>query len=85
MRVLVTGGTGFTGKALALRLLGEGHEVTAFDCREGLRTDERRPGHGLGLAIVADIVSQYGGSVRYGRSTALGGLRVELRLPLPAG
>jgi signal transduction histidine kinase len=50
----------------------------------GLRTDERRPGHGLGLAIVADIVSQYGGSVRYARAAALGGLRVELRLPLPA-
>lgn len=49
----------------------------------GLRSDEGRPGHGLGLAIVADIVAQYGGSVRYGRSAGLGGLRVDLRLSLP--
>ncbi len=47
----------------------------------GLRTDEQRPGHGLGLAIVADIVAQYDGDLRYGRSPELGGLRVSLRLP----
>ncbi|NLF55613.1 MAG: sensor histidine kinase [Thauera phenolivorans] len=49
----------------------------------GLRSDEGRPGHGLGLAIVADIIAQYGGSAHYGRSEALGGLRVDVRLPLP--
>jgi nucleoside-diphosphate-sugar epimerase len=42
MRVLVTGGTGFTGKALVRRLLGEGHEVVALDYKEGLATDELR-------------------------------------------
>lgn len=47
----------------------------------GMRTDEQQPGHGLGLAIVGDIVAQYGGSIRYGRSDSLGGLRVEGRLP----
>jgi nucleoside-diphosphate-sugar epimerase len=31
MKVLVTGGTGFTGKALVLRLLGLGHQVVALD------------------------------------------------------
>lgn len=30
MKVLVTGATGFTGGALATRLVGQGHEVTAF-------------------------------------------------------
>ncbi len=42
MRVLVTGGTGFTGKALVERLLLLGHEVVALDTKEGLKTDELR-------------------------------------------
>lgn len=42
MKVLVTGGTGFTGKALVRRLLDLGHEVVALDYKEGLRTQELR-------------------------------------------
>lgn len=42
MKVLVTGGTGFTGKALVQRLLGMGHEVVALDYKEGLKTQELR-------------------------------------------
>lgn len=42
MKILVTGGTGFTGKALVQRLLGLGHEVVALDYKEGLRTQELR-------------------------------------------
>lgn len=42
MKVLVTGGTGFTGKALVRRLLYLGHEVVALDSKEGLRTQELR-------------------------------------------
>lgn len=49
----------------------------------GLRTDENRPGHGIGLAIVGDIVSQYGGTLRFSRSASLGGLQVDGRLPYP--
>jgi len=40
MNVLVTGGTGFTGKALVKRLLDEGHDVLALDYKEGLKTRE---------------------------------------------
>ena len=42
MRILVTGGTGFTGKALVKRLLDLGHEVVALDYKEGLKTQEIR-------------------------------------------
>ncbi|OYD53681.1 histidine kinase [Thauera propionica] len=48
----------------------------------GLRSDEQRPGHGIGLVIVGDIVAQYGGTVDYAPSPSLGGLRVSVRLPL---
>ena len=40
MKILVTGGTGFTGKALVRRLLRAGHEVVALDYKEGHKTDE---------------------------------------------
>lgn len=42
MKVLVTGGTGFTGKALVERLLAGGHEVVALDYKEGLKTADLR-------------------------------------------
>lgn len=55
MRVLVTGGTGFTGKALVKRLLDEGHEVVALDYKEGIKTDELRDwGAEVVIGSVAD-------------------------------
>jgi nucleoside-diphosphate-sugar epimerase len=55
MKVLVTGGTGFTGKALVKRLLDEGHEVIALDYKEGLNTDElRKWGARVVIGSVAD-------------------------------
>ena len=42
MKILVTGGTGFTGKALVKRLLDDGHQVVAMDYKEGLKTQELR-------------------------------------------
>lgn len=39
MRFLVTGGTGFTGAALVMRLLKEGHEVVSLDNQKGIHFD----------------------------------------------
>ena len=54
MKVLVTGGTGFTGKALVKRLLAEGHQVVALDNKEGLKTQELRA---LGAEVVIGSVT----------------------------
>ncbi|KJS32212.1 MAG: hypothetical protein VR64_08965 [Desulfatitalea sp. BRH_c12] len=37
MRIFVTGGTGFTGAALVMRLIKEGHEVVALDNQRGIQ------------------------------------------------
>jgi two-component system sensor histidine kinase PhoQ len=50
----------------------------------GGRADESTPGHGLGLAMVHDMVSLYGGSMQIAASS-LGGARFELRLPGRSG
>lgn len=46
----------------------------------GLRADSTTPGHGLGLAMVADLVAAYGGTLTTG-SSDLGGACIEVRLP----
>ena len=55
MRVLVTGGTGFTGSALCRRLAQDGHTVIALDNKPGLFDDELRSlGVQIELGSVAD-------------------------------
>jgi len=46
----------------------------------GVRLDERQPGAGLGLSIVAEMAALYQGSIEASASP-LGGLRMRLRLP----
>jgi signal transduction histidine kinase len=48
--------------------------------QRGLRLDEQTPGHGLGLAIVREIVERYGGSITFS-STSYKGLRVTVEIP----
>ncbi len=60
---------------------GIADEALAGISQRGKRLDESVDGHGLGLAIVRDIVADYGGELRFSRAS-LGGLAVEIRLPV---
>ena len=63
---------------------GSGVEADKLELltRRGQRLDENEEGHGLGLAIVSDIIRQYGGEIRFDNRAA-GGLRVQFRIPIP--
>jgi len=54
MRILVTGGTGFTGAALVERLSKEGHSVVALDYKEGLACDALRA---MGAEVIIGSVT----------------------------
>lgn len=56
---------------------GLGREPSAAVMARGSRLDEAGPGHGLGLAIVSDLVQVTGGTIMLGRS-GLGGLEARL-------
>ncbi len=47
-----------------------------------VRLDERVPGHGVGLAVVNDLVASHQGEMALSRG-ALGGAQVEIVLPAP--
>ena len=48
--------------------------------KRGQRLDETTPGSGLGLSIVSELATAYGGALTLGDSR-LGGLRIDLDLP----
>lgn len=60
---------------------GPGFTDTESVLRMHVRMDERVPGHGVGLAVVSDIVASYLGHLQLGRSDA-GGARVRIELTL---
>ena len=49
--------------------------------QRGVRGDERVQGHGIGLAIVQDIVRSYRGTLDVGQAPDLGGARFEVEFP----
>jgi len=59
---------------------GLDRNARAAAVERGKRLDESRPGSGLGLSIVVDLASIYGGSLALDESP-LGGLRAILKLP----
>ena len=60
MKILVTGGTGFTGAALVLRLLALGHRVRSLDYQEGICSDElRKAGAEVITGNIADLKTVY--------------------------
>ncbi|HLQ13991.1 MAG TPA: ATP-binding protein [Steroidobacteraceae bacterium] len=70
---------------LLIRIEDDGPGIAPEDrgrvLARGVRADERAPGHGLGLAMVADTVALYGGEVLISESAALKGARIEVTLP----
>ncbi|MEW6324767.1 MAG: HAMP domain-containing sensor histidine kinase [Nitrospirota bacterium] len=50
--------------------------------QRGVRIDEAAAGHGIGLAIVREMVEQYGGTLVFGRSERLGGFSARVSLPV---
>ena len=57
---------------------GMSSEEQALVLGRGVRLDEAKQGHGLGLAIAREIVEAYDGHMELGHSEALGGLRVAI-------
>jgi len=56
-------------------------DKVALILQRGVRGDERTQGHGIGLAIVQDLVRGYRGTLDVQRSQELGGARFEVQLP----
>jgi signal transduction histidine kinase len=48
--------------------------------QRGVRLDEQIAGHGFGLAIVADMVDDYDGSISFQQSDKLGGFKADVNL-----
>lgn len=77
--------TAYRAAGLVLTVADDGPGIEESRQQEllgrGVRLDETTSGHGLGLSIVREIVSQYGGTLELTRSVALGGLEVRVYLP----
>lgn len=71
------------GTALRLRVDDDGPgftQDTQAVLQLHVRADEKVPGHGVGLAVVNDLVASHGGTLALGRSER-GGARVDVTLP----
>jgi two-component system sensor histidine kinase PhoQ len=71
-----------SGMILSVEDDGPGIPADAADALllRGTRLDESAPGHGIGLAIVADLARSYGGELKIGDSS-LGGAAIIVTIP----
>jgi signal transduction histidine kinase len=82
---VVAGGAASDGKSRVRIIVDDdGPGLSAAEreqvARRGRRLDETKPGSGLGLSIVVELASLYGGVLTLG-TAPIGGLRAELALP----
>ncbi len=72
------------GQVLRIVVDDDGRGLSASEreqvAQRGSRLDETKPGSGLGLSIVVELASLYGGELKLGAAPT-GGLRAELVLP----
>ena len=85
-RVVITARKVSGGTELLVEDDGPGIPATdrAAAVEPGGRLDTSKPGHGLGLSIVGDLVTAYGGSMDLADAPDLGGLQVRVTLPSSA-
>ena len=73
------------GSSMVLSVDDDGPGIAPQDrqkvLRQGIRLDQAKPGSGLGLGIVDDLVDRYGGELVLDQAD-LGGLRVQVLLPI---
>ncbi|RDE18738.1 two-component sensor histidine kinase [Motiliproteus coralliicola] len=60
---------------------GVADELGELILQRGTRADSIAPGQGIGLSVLRDILSSYGGTLTLGRSETLGGASFCLQLP----
>jgi len=84
-RRVVVGATIELGRGLQLSVEDDGLGITPQKAesvlQRGVRDDASNPGHGIGLAIVQDIVGVYNGRLTIEKSPTLGGAKITLFLP----
>ncbi len=82
IRVRPAGGK---GNGFQMTVTDDGSGIPEADAERllerGMRLDENAPGHGIGLAVVREIATSYGGTVDIGRSDQ-GGARITVTIPL---
>jgi two-component system sensor histidine kinase PhoQ len=59
---------------------GPGFADTQSVLQLHVRLDERVPGHGVGLAVVNDLVASHQGELKLSRSAGLGGAQLDIEL-----